>query len=83
MCFLTCLVKFNIYQMLQIYLVALGCSRKDLYPMEEISAIQGGGEEMFKMSKGEGRHVDMIAQGVTLCKKLQQSPQTVVRCEIY
>ena len=48
MCFLTCLVKLNIYQMLQIYLLALGCSRKDLYPMEEISAIQGGGEEMSK-----------------------------------
>ena len=51
--------------------------------MEEISVIQGGERKCLKMSKGEGRHVDTIAHGVTLCKKLQQSLQTVVICEIY
>ena len=43
-----------------------GHSRKDLYPSEEISAIQGVG--CLKMRKGEGRYVK-FAQGVTLCKK--------------
>ena len=32
-----------------------GHSRKDLYPSEEISAIQGGG--CLEMPKGEGGHV--------------------------
>ena len=44
-----------------------GHSRKDLYPSEEISAIQGGGD-VLRCPKGKGG-MYKFAQGITLCKK--------------
>ena len=45
-----------------------GHSRKDLYPSEEISAIQGGGGGVLTCPKGKGGMYKFV-QGVTLCKK--------------